>query len=58
MSEIKQETKKEIKYTVEVLAKCGVWKTDIVNAFLDKNKTYTIAQAKKIIEQKLKGELI
>lgn len=54
--ETKKEIKKEIKYTVEALADCGLWKTDTVNAFLDKNKTYTIAQAKKIIEQKLKGE--
>lgn len=54
--EIKQEEKKETKYTVEALANCGLWKADTVNAFLDKNKTYTIAQAKKIIEQKLKGE--
>lgn len=54
--EIKKEIKKETKYTVEALANCGLWKADAVNAFLDKNKTYTIAQAKKIIEKKLKGE--
>lgn len=54
--EIKQEEKKETKYTVEALANCGLWKADIANAFLEKGKTYTIADAKKIIEKKLKGE--
>lgn len=54
--EIKQEEKKETKYTVEALANCGLWKADVVNAFLEKDKTYSIADAKKIIEKKLKGE--
>jgi len=56
MSDEKKETKKEIKYTREALVNCGLWKSDIVNAFLEKDKTYTIADAKKIIEKKLKGE--
>lgn len=54
--ETKQEPKKETKYSIEALANCGLWKADVANAFLEKDKTYTIAQAKKIIEQKLKGE--
>ena len=54
--ETKKEIKQETKYTVEALANCGLWKADAVNAFLEKGKTYSIAQAKKIIEQKLKGE--
>ena len=45
-----EETKKEIKQN------CGLWKADVVNAFLEKDKTYSIADAKKIIEKKLKGE--
>lgn len=56
MSNEKKETKKEIKYTREALANCGLWKVDIVNAFLEKGKTYSIADTKKIIEKKLKGE--
>ena len=56
MSDEKHETKKETKYTTEALANCRLWKADIVNAFLEKDKTYTIADAKKIIEKKLKGE--
>ena len=51
-----EKIKKEIQYTREALANSGLWKADIVNAFLEKDKTYTIAQAKKIIEKKLKGE--
>ncbi|MBR6301203.1 hypothetical protein IKR55_00535 [bacterium] len=56
MSDEKHETKKETKYTTEALANCRLWKADIANAFLEKDKTYTIADAKKIIEKKLKGE--
>ena len=53
MNDEKKETKKEIKYTREALVNCGLWKADVVNAFLEKDKTYSIADAKKIIEKKL-----
>ena len=45
------------KFEKTALAKCGKWKADIVNAFLEDGKQYSIAEATKIINKKLKGEM-
>lgn len=42
------------KYTTEALAKSGRWPIDFVNAFLNKNKMYTLDEAEKIISKTLK----
>ena len=50
-----EKIKKEIQYTREALANSGLWKADIVNAFLEKDKTYTLAKAREIINKKMRG---
>ena len=42
------------KYTTEALAKSGRWPIDFVNAFLNKDKMYTLEEAEKIISKTLK----
>lgn len=45
------------KFEKIALAKCGKWKSDIVNAFLEDGKMYSLAEATKTINKKLKGEM-
>ena len=55
MSEEIPKVKKEVQYTREALANSGFQKADIVNAFLEKDKTYTLAKAREIINKKMRG---
>ena len=42
------------KYTTEALAKSGRWPVDFVNAFLNKDKMYTLEEADKLINKTLR----
>ena len=42
------------KYTTEALAKSGRWPVDFVNAFLEKDKMYTLEEADKLINKTLR----
>lgn len=45
------------KFEKSALAKSGKWQQDVVNAFLEDGKMYSIAEATKTINKKMKGEI-
>lgn len=61
--ETKKRAKREIKeiqamqYNKYALIRSKRWKADIINAFLEDDKFYTVEEAEQIINKKLKGEM-
>ena len=58
MADEKKESKKITpKFNKEALLKCKKYKADIINAFLEDNKLYSIKEVDEIINKKMKGEM-
>ena len=62
VKEVKAKTKKKIKkavtakYNKFALLHSKLWKADLINAFLEDDKFYTVHEAEQIINKKLKGD--